>query len=310
MKLFDEAAVREALKFPVLIDALEKMLLEGAETPPRHVHQIPVPNEADASLLLMPAWQVGGLIGVKLVTFFPGNSTRGLSTVAVAYALFDGRNGQPLGILDGEELTARRTAAASAVAAKRLARKDAASLLIVGTGKLAGYFAEAHASIRPLNVIAIWGRDAAKAEKLATDLRRRGLPAEASEDLEAASRRADMISCVTSSTTPLVKGAWLKAGAHLDLVGGFRPDMRESDDEAVRLASIFVDTRAGALLAGDLAQPLSEGIISETRILAELRELVSGAHPGRTDGREITLFKSVGFALEDLAAAKIVAKGS
>jgi len=306
MKLYDEAAVREALNFPALIAALENMLLEGAAAPPRHVHQIPVPNEADASLLLMPAWQVGGLIGVKLVTFFPGNTARGLSTVAATYALFDGRNGQPLGILDGEELTARRTAAASAVAAKRLARKDAASLLIIGTGKLAGYFAEAHASIRPLNAIAIWGRDAAKAEKLAADLRQRGLPAVASADIEAASRQADMISCVTSSTTPLVKGAWVKAGAHLDLVGGFRADMRESDDEAVRRASVFVDTRAGALLAGDLAQPLRDGIISAASIRADLHELVSGAHPGRRDAGEITLFKSVGFALEDLAAARFV----
>jgi ornithine cyclodeaminase len=148
----------------------------------------------------------------------------------------------------------------------------------------------AHGSIRSLSTVEVFGRDRRKAEEVVEFLHREGVEASVSENLEASARSADIISCVTSATSPVLKGAWLKPGAHVDLVGGFRSDMRESDDEVVRRASIFVDVRRSAILAGDLAQPIAAGIISESDIKADLSDLVRGHHPGRASMGEITVF--------------------
>jgi ornithine cyclodeaminase len=254
----------------------------------------------------MPAWIPGELIGVKLVTFFPDNGAVGLPTISAAYVAFDGAAGQLKGILDGEELTARRTAAASAVATKRLARPDAAHLLVIGTGQLSAKAALAHGSVRSLSKIEIFGRDPRKAERVVELLQHEGINTFVSENLEGSTQSADIVSCVTSAASPVLKGAWLKLGAHVDLVGGFRADMREADDEAIRRASIFVDVRQSAILAGDLAQPIAAALLSESDIKADLSELAEDKHMGRTSLDEITLFKSVGDALEDLAAARLV----
>jgi ornithine cyclodeaminase len=209
-----------------------------------------------------------------------------------------------LAIIDGGELTARRTAATSALAARYLARTDAEELLVCGTGRLSLNLIQAHAEMRPLKRIHVWGRSAAGAEKTAAEARRLGLPAEAVTEIEAAARSADIISCATLSSQPLIHGDWLKPGAHLDLVGGFKPDMRETDDAAIRRARVFVDTRAGAMSeAGDIVQPLQSGVLLPEAIHAELSELVTGTKPGRLGDSDITLFKSVGAALEDLAGA-------
>ena len=262
------------------------------------------PESPNATLLLMPAWVPGGHIGVKMVSVFPGNANRGLPAIFGSYLLSSGLTGELLAMFDGGELTARRTAAASALAASYLARPDADTLLVVGSGRLAGNLAQAHCAVRPIRRIIIWGRDPKKAEQTVREVRYLGLEAEVGTDLQAACAEADIISTATLSQTPLIHGAWLKPGTHLDLVGAFKPSMRESDDEAVLKAKIFVDTRHGAMHeGGDIAQPLAAGIISADQILADLSELAGGTHPGRTDRDDITLFKSVGAALEDLAAA-------
>lgn len=306
MQTLDAAAVRAATPWPELIAAIAAALAGDAVTAPeRHVHPVGLPGGGTGSLLMMPAWLDGELIGVKTVTYFPSNAGTGVPTVNAAYLLFGGRTGQVLAVLDGDELTARRTAAISALAANRLARTDAEHLLVVGTGVLSPNMARAHAAVRLLTRIEIWGRRPEAAAAVAEQLRAEGLPAEAAADIDASVGRADIVSCVTGATEPLVRGELLAPGAHLDLVGSFRPDMRESDDAAAPRATIFVDTAAGALMSGDLAQPLADGMITEASITADLRALVAGEHPGRTAPEEITLFKSAGFAAADLAAARL-----
>ena len=314
------ADLEKLLTFPALVEALREGFGRGVIVPVRHHHSIQIPGEKEATLLLMPAWDMAGAgagagageagdaqhIGVKVVTVHPGNAARGMPSVQATYLLLDGRTGALLATLDGTMLTLRRTAAASALAASYLAREGANRLLMVGAGALAPHLIEAHASQRPIARVDIWNHRGERAEALADALRRAGARYEivAVENLEAAAREADIISCATLSAEPLIRGAWLKAGAHLDLVGAFTPGMRESDDAAVTRASIFVDTRAGALReAGDIVQPIAAGLIGEAAIRADLFDLCRGLHPGRTDASEVTLFKSVGTALEDLVAA-------
>jgi ornithine cyclodeaminase len=287
-----------------LIEAIAAMFKGSCVTPIRHHHHMQVPGESDATLLLMPAWVPGAYSGVKVLSIFPDNASRSLPAIFGTYLLSSGKTGEMLAIIDGGELTARRTAATSALAARYLARADADELLICGTGRLSLNLMQAHAVGRPLKTIKVWGRNRASAEKIAADARGLGLPAEAVADIEAAARSADIISCATLSNQPLISGEWLKPGAHLDLVGGFTPHMREADDAAIRRAKVFVDTRAGAMSeAGDIVQPLKSGALTAESIHAELAELVDGTRPGRLDDRDITLFKSVGAALEDLAGA-------
>lgn len=243
-------------------------------------------------------------MGVKIVSVFPGNLSRSLPSISGTYLLSSAVTGRNLAMIDGAELTARRTAASSALASSYLSRKDSKVLLICGTGRLSLNMIEAHCSQRPIETVLIWGRNLEKARATAALASSAGARIEVVSDLEAAAREADIISCGTLSSEPLIKGAWLKPGAHLDLVGAFTPKMRESDDEAVLRSSLFVDTRDGALSeGGDLVQPISSGLIGRDAIRADLYDLARGNHPGRTSDSEITLFKSVGAALEDLAGA-------
>jgi alanine dehydrogenase len=306
MRIVGPSEVHAALDFPSLVETLRQMFRSGCEVPVRHHHNVAVPDAADATLLLMPAWQPGRHVGVKVVTVFPSNAARSLPSVMGIYVLLDGRTGEPRALIDGPALTLRRTAAASALAAAYLARPDCERLLVVGTGALAPHLVEAHASVRPIRNVLVWGRDPEKAAKLAHRLDRRNLAVAATRDLAAAVRGADIVTCATLSEAPLVLGQWLPLGVHLDLVGGFTPAMREADDEAVRRARVFVDTRAGAMKeAGDIVQPLAAGILDADDIAGDLFELCRGTRSGRRYHDQITLFKSVGTALEDLAAAQL-----
>ena len=300
--------IDRALDYPSLVDALQKAFVGNWTVPVRHHHGIPMPNgEPEQTLLLMPAWDAGHSVGVKMVTITPGNGARGIPAVQGIYLLLDGLTGAPKALMEGKQLTVRRSAAASALAAKFCARPDSTSHLMVGTGALSQPLIEAHRAVHPIARSRIWGRDFAKTEIYAGKLSRLGLKVEPVRDLEAAAREADIISCATLSTGPLIKGAWLKPGAHLDLVGAYLPEMRESDDAAVKRATIFVDTRGGALKeGGDIVQPLKAGVIKETDIAADLFDLCRGKHKGRKSADEITLFKSVGTAVEDLAAAQLM----
>ena len=309
MRILSAADVEAALDWDSLIERLRQAFRRGAEVPVRHHHEIANPGGPEGTLLLMPAWQSGRHIGVKVVTIFPDNGEQGLPSVMAAYLLLDGKTGSPIALIDGPTLTLKRTAAASALASGYLSRLDCERLLMVGTGALAPYLVSAHAAVRPICNVLIWGRAPDKAAKLAKRLDRADFRVAATEDLEAAAQGADIISCATLSRDPLVRGDWLRPGQHLDLVGAFRPDMRESDDQAIRRARVFVDTRDGATKeAGDIVQPIESGVLDPADVAGDLFDLTRGARAGRRYYDQITLFKSVGTALEDLAAAELAAE--
>lgn len=309
MLTIDEEGVRRLLEFGPLVDAIREMFTKDCVMPVRHHHTIVVPGEPDATALLMPAWTVGEYLGVKLVNVFPGNAARGIPAVSGVYVLFDGMTGQAVALVDGGELTARRTAAASALAADYLAREDSVHLLVVATGRLAPHQVAAYCAVRPIERVTVWGRNPERAALIVEGLAGSGLELAVATDLEAAVGEADIVSCATLANDPIIKGEWLRPGVHLDLIGGFTPEMREADDECVRRATVFCDTREGATVeAGDLVQPLRSGVLKMEDIAADLYDLCRGRHPGRTSDEEITLHKAAGAALEDLAAALLAYK--
>ncbi|HVE50787.1 MAG TPA: ornithine cyclodeaminase family protein [Casimicrobiaceae bacterium] len=295
--------VHAALDFPSLIEALREAFVAGASAPVRASHAVTPQGDR---LLLMPAWNDAAL-GVKIVTVFPRNRERGLASVAALYLLMDGAIGHPLALIDGESLTLRRTGAASALASTYLSRSDASRLLVIGTGALAPYLARAHCAARTIRNVMVWGRLHEAAQRTVEQLRASGIAALVADDLDDALAHTDIVACATTSREAIVHGERVIAGTHVDLVGGFTPDMRECDDELIARASLFVDTRAGALKeAGDLVQPIARGVVSADAIEAELADLCAGRHGGRASADQITLFKSVGTALEDLCAARLV----
>lgn len=303
MQVLTLEETRAALPFGPLIDALDAGFRAGAEVPLRHHHPMVNPGAADDMLLLMPAWQAAGWGGVKIVNVHPGNAGRGLPAIASSYILFDRVTGAQKLLLDGGELTARRTAAASALAARRLARPDSRRHLIVGAGRVGANLAQAYRAALPIEAVEVWSRTAASAEALAADLRAQGIPAVAAPDLQAAVGRADIVSCATLSRTPLIHGDWLRPGQHIDLIGSFTPEMREVDDAVMQRARIFLDTDHARIESGDIALPLASGAITEADIEGTLEALCrDNRHPRRGPG-EITLFKGVGSAVEDLSAA-------
>ncbi len=307
MLQLDAAALRQRLPAGALVQALEAMFRSGCEVPLRHTHAI---GNAGSSLL-MPAWVPGRLYGVKTINIFPGNSARGLPGLHAVYLLFDAQTGVPLALMDGSELTSRRTAAASALAARFLARDDARHLLVLGAGRVAALLPEAMRSVRPgLAQVTVWNHRRASAETLVASLRAQGWRAEVAPALETAVRAADLISCATLSTAPLVQGAWLTPGTHLDLIGSFTPAMRETDGACFSRSRVFVDTDEAAAKAGDLLQAQAEGHFDPTQVQATLTQLCRGERHGRATRDEITVFKSVGSALEDLAAAELALAGT
>jgi alanine dehydrogenase len=310
MLYLDAETVAARLGRVELIDALERAFRVECNVPARQHHRVGDAGHPDDTLLIMPAWRSGAHIGVKLVTVFPDNATRGLPAVQATYTLFDARTGSPCAALDGTELTRRRTAAASALAARYLAAPESSRLLMVGTGGLAPHVIDSHAAVRPIRSVRVWGRRPERAEAIAGSLADKPYDVEAVEDLEAAVRWADIVSCATLSAIPLVQGAWLREGQHLDLIGSFTPQLREADADALARATIYVDTRAGALAeSGELIHALAAGVISAADIRGELSDLVRGPAIRRRAIGEITLFKSVGSAIEDLAAAELVLAG-
>ncbi|MGD0491956.1 MAG: ornithine cyclodeaminase family protein [Steroidobacteraceae bacterium] len=311
MLQLDAAALAARLPRQALIDALEQAFRTPAVVPERRHYQIQSgnPGQQPGTLLLMPAWRVGGALGIKLVTIYPDNALRSLPAVAATYLLLDAETGRPRALLDGGELTLRRTGAASALASRFLSAPDASRLTMVGTGRLAPHLIESHAAVRPIREIRIWGRNAAHSRALAVSLQRPGWVVSATEDLEGAVRWAEVVSCATLSRQPLVRGEWLAAGQHLDLVGAFTPDMCEADDAAVARSELFVDTRQGALSeSGELIGAIRRGVIDATSVRGDLSDLVSD-RAARSRPSAVTLFKSVGTALEDLVAAELATGG-
>lgn len=276
------------------------------ETPMRHHHDYANPKESiDSTLLLMPSWEAGSDLGVKIVSVNPNNGKYNLPSIQGTYFYLDGHKGIIRAILDAKALTAKRTAAASALAASYLAKKEASSMLMIGTGALSTNLIKAHTSIRPIKKVFVWGRDFNKAKLIAAQFDQQNFKVIAIENYLETISHVDIVSCATLSKEPLVFGKLLKEGQHLDLVGAYKKDMREADDEAVLRSSVFIDTFQGGLKeSGDIVIPLRNGILKDTDIKADLFGLCSGSHKGRLSDREITFFKSVGHASEDLIAAR------
>lgn len=298
------------LSFPAMIDALAEAFRTGYRAPMRHHHEIHRPGVADATHLLMPAWTPGApadgeFLGTKIVNVFPDNGARGLPSVQGVYVLQDGATGAPLAVMDGARLTVWRTACASALAARFLAPQSASTLLMVGAGALAPFLVRAHAAVRPIRKVIFWNRSAESAARRAAEMAGE-FETSVAADLRAAVEQADVISCATLSTEPLVRGEWLRAGQHLDLVGAFNLRMREADDEAVRRARVFVDTSSALVEGGDVALALRSGAITQEDVKGDLAALCRGECSGRGGAADLTLFKSVGASVEDLAAARLV----
>jgi len=305
MRSFDAATTHESLPARALIDALRAMAIEGCTVPARQLHTVG-DGSAAGSLLSMPAWQAGRHLGIKNVTVFPANGARGLPAVHAVYTLFDAATGVPLAQIDGTALTARRTACVSALAASYLARADAARLLVVGAGRVASLVPQAMAAVRPIEHVLVWNHRSEGARTLARCLCEQGLSAEATDDLRGAVQRVDVVSCATLATQPLIRGDWLQPGTHLDLIGSFAPAMREADAQCVARARVFVDQDEALAKAGDLLQAIAEGAFKREAVQGTLEQLCRGERAGRGNASEITLFKSVGSAWQDLAAAGLV----
>ena len=299
MKFIDADATRAALPFDRLVPALRTMFINGCEVPPRQVHDI-----GGATSLVMPAWQPGRYYGLKVVNVAAGNAARGLPGLHSIYLLFDATTGAPLAQIDGDEITARRTAAASALAGSMLARRDAQRLLVVGAGRVAGLLPSAYRSVLDIRTVQVWARNAAKAQALVETLHRSGIAARAVGGSVPDVGAADIVSCATLATEPLVQGQALVPGSHLDLIGSFTPQMREADDACFADgAGLYIDTAEALRKSGDLLGPLGRGVFAEAQVRGTLADLCRGNTGGRRNAEERTVFKSVGSALEDLAAA-------
>lgn len=305
---FDEKILEKRLNFKDLIEALRRAFQEEYTIPTRHHHNFENPKEGiESTLLLMPAWKAGEHLGVKTVIVSPNNGKYNLPSIQGIYTLFNAQNGFPIAQMDAKVLTTLRTAAASALASDFLSRKDSKTLLMVGTGALAPKLIQAHSTIRPLKKVLIWGRSFEKAKQLSEYLSFLNFEIQAVENIEENIPKADIISCATLSKSPLVFGKYLKEGQHVDLVGSYKPDMREADDEVIQKSEIFVDVIEGAMKeTGDIVIPIQTGILKKQEIQGDLFDLCRNQSLGRKNEKEITLFKSVGHALEDLAAARLV----
>ena len=304
----DAQAVAAALPWGRLIEALLQAFRAGDARVPERLHYALDSRAATPPVLLvMPAWSTSLGVGTKLVTVYPDNQRLGLPSIHGLYLLMEPRTGRPLAVLDGGELTARRTAAASALASRFLSRPDSRCLLMVGTGRLSHDLPLAHAQTRPIDRVLVWGRSLHKAQDTARALQARGLAAEAVESLQDGVRQADIVSCATLSNEPLLQGEWLRPGTHVDLVGAFTPAMRETDAQVfARAQAVWCDTREGALAeAGDIVQAIAAGAFDAQRIAGDIVQLCSAGQPARREASDITVFKSVGMALEDLAAARL-----
>jgi ornithine cyclodeaminase len=309
MLTINAETVDRALPFVPLINALEHSFAADFTVPPRLHFDMANPKAGrETTLLMMPAWQAGEVAGVKIVTVAPENGKKGLPSIQGSYLLMDVDSGAMVAMMDAPALTARRTAAASALASRFLSRENSETLLMIGTGTLSSKLIEAHASVRAIKTVYVWGRDKAKAENICQQVAHLNINCVAIDNIEAYIAKADIISCATLSQEPLVLGKWLVAGQHVDMVGSYRPDMREMDDDCLTRARIFVDNFEGALReTGDIAIPLKAGVIEKNDIEADLFALCKKQFAMQRQDDEITVFKSVGHALEDLTAAKLVA---
>ena len=306
MKHFDAAEIDSLLTFGNLVQTLNDAF-KAEWTTPNRIH-LTMSETPEKYLLLMPSWTGPAktqYAGIKIVTSHPGNAElHNLPSIHGLYYLINGETGQPIATMDGTRMTVWRTAAASALASTYLSREDSSVLTMVGTGALSPFMIRAHMAVRPITEVHLWNHNIRKAHLLAEELQAEGLPVTAHPDLVTAVGKSDIVSTATLSMTPLVFGKWLKPGTHVDSVGAFTPTRRETDDELITKARVYCDTRWGATHeGGDLAMPIADGVITADHIQGDLHDLCRGNVSGRANDQDITFFKSVGTALEDLAAA-------
>ena len=299
MILLDAEAVATRLPYERLVPALRDALARRWQVPQR----VPFDLGGDAQLLVMPAWDDRHL-GVKLVNVFPGNGRLGLPALSSTYVLSDGKTGRVEAIIDGETLTARRTAAIAALGASYLASPRGGNLLLIGAGRIARELPAAFATVRPVDTVTVWARRPEQAAALARDLETIGISAAPCENLSEAVSAAAIVACATLSTEPIVIGDWLRPDAHLSLIGGFRPSMREADSRAIQRSYVVADTRSGVMAeAGDILTPIAEGVITADHVKGDLFSLCAASITKIPAFSTPTVFKSVGHAAQDLAAA-------
>ena len=306
MKIVSEN-LEKSLPWDALINAIRDQFIAGCEVPIRHHHHIETSSPTDATMLLMPSFQSGEYVGLKVVNVFPDNNAINLPSIHADYLLYSGKTGELLAMLDGGVLTARRTASASALAAKYLAKENAKKLFVVGSGRVSSLIPEAMRTIRPITDVKVWNRNLDNAKSLVDKLSSLGFNASVESDLEAGTRSSDIISCATHATSPLILGEWLSPGQHLDLIGSFTPSMRETNDTAMSIADVYIDVETAFVESGDIIEPIKSGALKRDDIKGDLASLCK-AGEGRRNDEAITIFKAVGTALEDLAAAKLAYK--
>jgi len=305
MHHFDSKAVEKALPYPLLADALAQGLQQAIEAPPRsHL----TPNHDASCVLIMPAWRPHQLMGVKLVSVWPGNNAKGESAVSGVYVLISCDNGHPVAVLDGTALTLRRTAAAAALAARKLARQNSRTLAMLGTGALSVPLVQAHVEVMPFDNVLVWGRQVGKAQAVVAQLQQQGIAASAATDLEQTLAQADVVAAATTATEPFIRTDWVRPGTHLGLIGAFTAQMAEAEPALMAQAQVFADSRSAVLeKGGEVFQAIQQGLIAPAAIQAELAELAAQPEGHwRRDAQDITVFKSVGFASLDLIAAELV----
>ncbi len=307
MRTIDNETIDQVLNYDKMLEALYKIFISKFTMPVRHHHFYNAPDSAENALILMPAW-TDKYLGCKQVIVAPKNAEQHLPAIHALYTLFNAETGVPLAQMDATKLTSVRTACASALAAKYLARENAENLLVIGSGSVAYHLAQAHSSVRNYKHIEVWARNTDKAQALLDSLKEQGFTnVSLAKDLQAAIQKADVISSATLSKEPIIKGEWLKPGVHLDLIGSHTPKTREADDEVIRRSTIYADSREGALHeTGELAIPIASGLLDPKDVHADLVELCKANKLARKNEEEITLFKSAGLAIEDLAAALMV----
>lgn len=303
--MFDRAQVEAKLKMPACIDVMSdtmQALARGEAILPLRSH-VGLPS-GDGLLLMPSALPQANALGVKLLSLFMENPTRGLPAIQGVVVLFDAHTGELKALADAVSMTAIRTAAVSGAATRLLAIPDADDLAILGSGTQAISHLSAMLAVRPIKRVRVWSRNFNHACDFAErESDKHNIPIQVCQEAESAVEGASIICTCTSATEPVLSGAWVSAGAHINAVGAYTPRMRECDSEVVSRARIFVDTRESALAeAGDLLIPFSEGRISETAFAAELGAALLGQVAGRQSADEITLFKSCGLAVQDLAA--------
>jgi len=306
----DEEAVRRFLPMDACIEAMADVLgALGRGEALQPLRSILRPPGAPGLMATMPAWRGGpdAAFGVKIVGVFPGNVAKGRDAHQGAVLLFSGETGDPLALLNASAVTAIRTAAVSGVATRLLAREEAGDLALIGSSVQASTHLEAMAVVRRLRRVRVASRDPQRAQAFAAARQGRfPFPVIAVDGVEEAVRDADLVVTATSSSTPVLRRDWVSAGAHLNVVGASLPDRREVDGATLAAAQLFVDRRESTVNeAGDYLLALREGAIAEGHIRAELGDLLNARHPGRASADEITLFKSLGLAVEDLAAASL-----